>query len=272
MRCEDSAAHVPRRSVHASRRGSDEVHADEIRARIWLVPSGHELLNEALLEYDGINGIRSACHLLVYGRGADPLVCIAGNFDVGLGSPTTNAIEVVATAIASRVSPDTFRLFEWYSHNSGRPFSEVTLSRIPPERIAWGTAAIGSGTDAHTIRRDTAVVRFADPHWSRRAEDDVADLLGETRTAIVCRPRRRGHPSAFGGATGKSRLVASRKRARRRSPTARRRECNRAGTTPAATMAWLRSRHPDRLASPDARTKQSRHQVRATGAFRGVAQ
>ena len=34
-----------------------------------------------------MHGIRSACHLLVYGCGTDPLVCIVGNFDGGLWQP-----------------------------------------------------------------------------------------------------------------------------------------------------------------------------------------
>ena len=100
-------------------------------------PRRYELFNEQLLEYEGMHGIRSACHLLVYGCGADPLVCVVGNFDGGLGSPTTNAIEAVATAIAPLISRDAFRLLEWYPH-SGRRFSEVTLTPVAPERIARG--------------------------------------------------------------------------------------------------------------------------------------
>jgi hypothetical protein len=33
--------------------------------------------------------------------------------------------------------------------------------------------------EAHTVRRDAAPVRFADPRWCRRSEDEVAELLGE---------------------------------------------------------------------------------------------
>ncbi len=75
-------------------------------------PGSYELLIEQLLEYEGTHGMRSVCHLFVYGCGVDPLVCIVGNFDGGVGSPTTEAIEAVATVIAARVSRDAFRLLE----------------------------------------------------------------------------------------------------------------------------------------------------------------
>ena len=141
--------------------------------------AGYELVSERMVEYDGLNGMRSLCHLLVYGCGADPFVCIVGNFDGGLGSQTTNAIEVVATAIVPLISRDAFRLLEWYPHDSGRRFSEVTLTPVSPQRVARGKVVISSDADAHTVRRDTAVIRFIDPSWCRRSEDQVADLLGE---------------------------------------------------------------------------------------------
>jgi hypothetical protein len=126
-----------------------------------------------------MHGMRCVCHLLVYGYGADPLVCVVGNFDGRLGSPTTNAIEVVATAIAPRISRDAFRLLEWYPHDGGRRFSEVTLTPVALERIPRGKVIVEGGTDADTVRSDTATIRFADPHWCRRSEDEVAELLGE---------------------------------------------------------------------------------------------
>ena len=126
-----------------------------------------------------MNGIRSACHLLVYSCGADPLVCIVGNFDGGLGSPTTNAIEVMATKVAARISRDVFRLLEWYPHAREGPFSEVTLTPVASERVARGEVIVSRGADAHTLRRDIAAVRFVDPSWCRRSEDEVAELLGE---------------------------------------------------------------------------------------------
>ena len=139
----------------------------------------YSLFNEELLEFEGMNGIRSVCHLLVYGCGEDPLVCIVGNFDGSLGSPTTNAIEVVATAIAPRISRDAFRLLEWYPHDSGWRFSEVTLTPVASERIPRGKLIISSDTDAHAVRENATTIRFADPDWCRRSEDEGAELLGE---------------------------------------------------------------------------------------------
>lgn len=126
-----------------------------------------------------MHGIRSACHLLVYGCGTDPLVCIVGNFDGGLGSPTTNGIEVVATAVAARVGRKAFRLLEWHPHDAARRFSEVTLNVVADEKIARGEVIVSGGMNADIVRRDTAVVRFVDPRWRQRSEDEVAELLGE---------------------------------------------------------------------------------------------
>ena len=55
-----------------------------------------------------------------------------------LGARPLNAIEAVATAIAPRVPRDAFGLLEWYPHDGGRRFSEVTLTPVPAERIAHG--------------------------------------------------------------------------------------------------------------------------------------
>ncbi len=45
--------------------------------------------------------------------------------------------------------------------------------------VEHGTVAIGSGDDAHTIRRTTTIVRFADPRWASQTENELAQLLGE---------------------------------------------------------------------------------------------
>jgi hypothetical protein len=96
---------------------------------------------------------------------------------VHLRAVEVKAPATVATAIAPRISRVAFRLVEWYPNDSGRRFSEVTLTPVPPERIARGKVVIRSDADAHAVRRDTAVIRFADPLWRPRSEDEVADLL-----------------------------------------------------------------------------------------------
>jgi hypothetical protein len=106
-------------------------------------------------------------------------VCLVGNFDDAIGSSTRKAIESVATAAAAPFGGDDFPLIEWFPRDSGRRFSELTLTAVPGTEVEHGTVAIGSGDDAHTIRRTTAIVRFADPRWTRRTENELARLLGE---------------------------------------------------------------------------------------------
>ena len=132
---------------------------------MWSAVSGYQLWFDELLEYEGAHGTRSACHVLWYGAGEGPSVCLVGNFDDAVGSSTANAIESVATVVAARFGRDDFRLIEWFPRDSGRRFSEVTLTPIPGTELEHGTVAIGSGDDAQTIRRTTAIVRFADPRW-----------------------------------------------------------------------------------------------------------
>lgn len=134
------------------------------------------LKHEDLLEYQGLHGTRALCHLLVYECAGKPPVCLVGNFDGGLGTSTTNAIEIVATAVADRIGRDAFRLVEWYPHGYRLPFSEVALTRAQPRKLAHGQ--VGTCENAQT-RDDSAVTRFADPQWDGRSEYALARLLGE---------------------------------------------------------------------------------------------
>jgi hypothetical protein len=113
------------------------------------------LMNEELLDYEGAHRTRALCHLLTFGCGTEPLVCVVGNFDGDLGSLTTNAVEVVATAVAARVTRDVFRLIDWYPHDGERRFSEVTLIRIAARPIAHGEMVISDDEDAQMVRRDS---------------------------------------------------------------------------------------------------------------------
>jgi hypothetical protein len=142
--------------------------------------SGYVLMNEELLEYEGLHGMRSLCHLLIYRSGSKPVVCVAGNFDGGLGASTTDAIEIVATAVAARIGQEDFRLVEWYPHHGGQPpFSEVTLAAVEPTKLVHGEVVAADMSGAHTTRRHSAVIRFANPQWAPQREDDLAKLLGE---------------------------------------------------------------------------------------------
>jgi hypothetical protein len=85
----------------------------------------------------------------------------------------------VTTAAAARFGRDDFRLIEWFPRDSGRRFSEVTLTPVLGTEVELGTVAIGSGDEAHTIRRTTTIVRFADPRWASPTENELAHLLGE---------------------------------------------------------------------------------------------
>ncbi len=68
---------------------------------MWSAVSGYQLFVDELLEHEAAHGTRSACHVLWYGSGEGPPVCLVGNFDDAIGSSTANAIESVATAVAA---------------------------------------------------------------------------------------------------------------------------------------------------------------------------
>jgi hypothetical protein len=129
--------------------------------------TSYQLTREQLLEYAGLNGMRAACHLRVYeARGRRP-VCIVGNFDEGVGTTTTNAVEMVATAIRQQIGLRRFTLIEWYPHGYPRwPFSQVRLRRAwRAEREAGRIVILGDDgvADADSVRR--VPVRFTNPRW-----------------------------------------------------------------------------------------------------------
>lgn len=142
--------------------------------------SGYVLMNEHLLEYEGRHRSRVLCHLLVFLGEDKPPVCVVGNFDADFGTSTTNASEVVATAVSDRIEREAFRLIEWYPHWSqtqGR-FSEVLLTPAPPTEIPYGQLVVGDGVDLH-LKEHTVVVRYLNPRWTPHSEDELAELLGE---------------------------------------------------------------------------------------------
>src|SRR5437588_6863077 len=143
-------------------------------------PSSCELMNDELLEYEGPHGTRALCHLLIFLCAEKPPVCVVGNFDGGLGSSTTNAIQVVATRVAERIHRDDFRLIECYPHwsPSHHRYSEVTLTPAPATQLAYGQVLTGDPANPHT-EEHTVVVRFVDPQWTPRSENGLAKLLGE---------------------------------------------------------------------------------------------
>jgi hypothetical protein len=53
-------------------------------------------------------------------------------------------------------------------------------------RLAQGEVVIRGRTHDQTVRRDTTLTRFTDPRWSRRSEDEVAELLGENAIRELC--------------------------------------------------------------------------------------
>jgi len=138
-------------------------------------------VNEDLLGYEGRHGSRALCHLVIHWGAGDVPVCLVGNFDGGLGTSTTNAIQVVATAIAERIGRNDFRLIEWYPHwsQSQERFSEVVLNPVPPTKLGYGQVVVGEERELHTEKTHAVAVRFADPQWTHRSEDDIAKLLGE---------------------------------------------------------------------------------------------
>ena len=109
-----------------------------------------------------------------------------------------------------------------------REVLEVTLNAVADEKIARGEVIVSGGMNADTVRRNTAVVRFVDPRWRQRSEDEVAELLGEDSVREL-----RSYaglpgdyvPERLFGATGKTRRhdssSQSRGRGRARGPDSR---------------------------------------------------
>lgn len=139
----------------------------------------YTLVNEHLLEFPAHTGTRSVCHLLVYGNGTDLRVCIVGNFDAELGSPTGPVIELVATAVADQIQQDCFQLIEWYPRHEDQRFTEVELTHVAPTPYATSSLAVDTGEKLDTVSQKTLVTRYIHPRWTPRSEDDLAELLGE---------------------------------------------------------------------------------------------
>jgi hypothetical protein len=139
----------------------------------------YSVTGDELLEYPGFHGTRALCHLRIYEACGKVPVCIVGNFDGGLGTSTTNAIEVVATCVAERLGSGEFRPIEWYPSWYSAPFSEATLERVPATERAHGQVVIqGAPLEDVLATGHTAISRFADPQWIHRGEDELAHLLG----------------------------------------------------------------------------------------------
>jgi hypothetical protein len=142
--------------------------------------STYSLTRDEVLEYSGFHGTRALCHLRVYETYRELPVCIVGNFDGGLGTSTTNAIETVATRVAEQIDSDEFRLIEWYPHGYyAQGFSEAILERVPATGRAHGQVLIQGEPPDHALATGhTAIARFAHPQWTHRSENELAELLG----------------------------------------------------------------------------------------------
>ena len=132
-------------------------------------------MNEDLLEWEGLNGMRSLSHLLTYFGAGDVPVCVVGSFDDAIGTPPSAGAEVLAAAVAERLAGDDFRLIAWYPRDGKHPFVEVTLIRVEPRTTPYGQFAIRDG--------------------GRR---ELPDVLSESTR---CSP---GLPTPTGGATAKT--------------------------------------------------------------------
>jgi hypothetical protein len=136
-------------------------------------------MNEHLVEFDALSGMRSLCHLLIYGFADGPWVCVVGNFEDAGVIGTSTPIEMVATAVADRIGKDEFRLIQWFPHLPEPRFIEVELTRVEPTEILSSELSVRDrGEDVRAHRR-SVVVRFVDPRSAGLSEDQVAALLGE---------------------------------------------------------------------------------------------
>jgi hypothetical protein len=140
-----------------------------------------ELVNEELFEWEALNGIRALVHLLTY-RGAVAVpVCVVGSFDGDLLGLPSSMPEILATALGDRLGRDDFRLVLWSPRDGRYPFCELDLSRVAPREFQQDSLAVldpVSGEEV-TRQRRSRTVRFANPRWLRRTEDEMAQLLGE---------------------------------------------------------------------------------------------
>ncbi len=139
------------------------------------------LVNEELFEWEARHGIRALAHLLTYWGAGEVPVCVVGSFDDGLGSMASNTPEILATAVGDRLGRDDFRLVVWYPRDEPHPFRELELARVEPRELQTDAFVVLDPTSGEQITRQggRAIVRFADPHWARRTQDEMAQLLGE---------------------------------------------------------------------------------------------
>jgi hypothetical protein len=140
-----------------------------------------ELVNEDLFEWEPLSGLRALAHLLIYRIAGAAPVCLVGSLDGEMGSLPSQMPEILATAVADRLGRDDFRLVVWYPREARYPFRELELSRIRPRELDHDALVVrdAASGDELTRRVRSRTVRFADPRWSRRTEDELARVLGE---------------------------------------------------------------------------------------------
>ncbi len=144
--------------------------------------SPYALFCDELLEFPGYSGMRGLCHLLTYGHALAPYVCITGNFDSAPGPSTTNVIEHVATAIATRLDTDGFRLINWHPRRGTDRFMDIKLKAVPPTATAHGLTLVTQSEGRYTVTdREELVTRFIEPTFHPLDESDIGKLIGESQ-------------------------------------------------------------------------------------------
>jgi hypothetical protein len=143
--------------------------------------SWQELVNEELSEWEALHGIRALAHLLIYWGADDVPVCLVGSFDGTFGSLPSNAPEILATAVGDRLGRDDFRLVVWHPPDDRYPFRKLELSRVEPRELQQDSLVVLDPVSGDQVTRwdHLRTVHFANPRRARRAEDEMAQLLGE---------------------------------------------------------------------------------------------
>jgi len=147
-----------------------------------------QLTQQSLLRYQGLHGSEGLCHVRAYEQAGCLPVAIAGALDDGLGTSTTNAIEMVAAAAQRACFADgcEFELIEHHPSSiagyGGPSFCRVRfrhrdIDEDPSDLSHYAGAILSFEPDGldlepgEPIRGD-----FRDPSWELIA--DIEQLIG----------------------------------------------------------------------------------------------
>jgi hypothetical protein len=147
-----------------------------------------ELTNNCLLPYEGFHCTQGVCHVRVYEQAGRLPVVIAGQLDDGPGTTTTNAIEMVASAIQSEFFSHG-REFELVEHwpdtidSQGTPvfarvhFEHRSIQEDPGDASHFAGTLVSIDADGTQVDHGSLIEGdFGDARWE--PIQDISDLVG----------------------------------------------------------------------------------------------